>query len=426
MRTGLLTHLRGLARRRWTVGVITAIGVAAAAAAASHSQPSVGVLKVRLGGDSHQTRIVIELDQATRGTLVSPPTLGDHVALALAHVDVAGDMQGDGAGLVKSWRVEEAAGAAQVHLDLARPGMVRRRFLLPPGDGLTTYRYVIDVADSPAQAPATQVAATPTQELRATHDGPRAQRLVQLARIEAPPAVLTPSRRVVVIDAGHGGHDPGAAGASVHEKTLTLAAALALRDRLEASGRYHVVLTRDHDVYVPLEERVRIARKANADLFISLHADSGSEPGLKGATVYTLSEPGATRAAKQVFEKADWMDMSLPGQDAQVNRILLDLTQRETRNRSSEFAETLLARVADVTPAAAPQPPRRRLHGAAGAGRARRADGDGLHHQRRRRTPPGRPHRTPPPDGRRRPRHRHLLRRGDEGGESVGMRPERK
>ncbi|MGC1304482.1 MAG: N-acetylmuramoyl-L-alanine amidase, partial [Caulobacteraceae bacterium] len=134
MRTGLITRLRTLGvRHRRAVAVVCAVSAVAVAAAASHSQTSVGVLKVRLGGDQHQTRVVIELDRATRGALVTPPTLGDKVGIALAHVDVSGDMQGEGAGLVKSWRVEEAAGAAQVHLDLARPGIVRRRFLLPPG-----------------------------------------------------------------------------------------------------------------------------------------------------------------------------------------------------------------------------------------------------------------------------------------------------
>ena len=352
MRTGLVTRLREVGvRHRRAIAAACAVTVVAAAAAASHSQTSVGVLKVRVGGDSHQTRVVIEMDRTTRGALVTPPALGDKVGIALAHVDVAGDMQGEGVGLVKAWRVDEAAGAAQVHLDLSRPGIVRRRFLLPPGDGLAVYRYVIDVADQPSDPASNQIAAaTPTQELRATHAGPKAREIAQVARIEAPFATLTPSKRVVVIDAGHGGHDPGAAGQNVHEKTLTLAAAQALKARLESSGRYKVVLTRDSDVYVPLEERVRIARKANADLFISLHADSGTTPDLKGATVYTLSEQGTTRAAKQVFEKADWINMTLPGPDQQVNRILLDLTQRETRNRSSEFAETLLSRISDTTP----------------------------------------------------------------------------
>jgi N-acetylmuramoyl-L-alanine amidase len=153
----------------------------------------------------------------------------------------------------------------------------------------------------------------------------------------------------VVIDAGHGGKDPGAAGEDAHEKDITLAAARTLRDELVQTGRYKVVLTRDSDDYIPLETRVRIARRANADLFISLHADSGSDANVRGATVYTLSEKGADRADRQVFEKANWINVDLPGPDEQVNRILLDLTQRETRNRSSIFAETLLDHLADKT-----------------------------------------------------------------------------
>ena len=226
---------------------------------------------------------------------------------------------------------------------------------------MNVYRYVIDVTDQPAEPSASpsnpaQIASiqpgrpAPQQELHAQMGTRRARQIAQLAKIEAPVAPLTPSKKVIVIDAGHGGHDPGAYGSDAHEKDLTLLAARALRDRLEREGRYKVVLTRDSDVYVGLEDRVRVARRANADLFISLHADSGTTPDLKGATVYTLSEQGTTRAARQVFEKANWMTMQLPGAAAQVNRILLDLTQRETRNRSSIFAETLLERIADKAP----------------------------------------------------------------------------
>ncbi len=361
MRAGLIHFAKRLGQRRRAIAAALVLTGGIAVAAASQGQTSVGVLKVRVGGDSHQTRMVIELDRATKGTLLSGPAPVDKVSLALAHLDVPGDMQGDGAGLVKAWRVEEAAGAAQVHLDLAHAGVVRRRFLLPPGDGVNVYRYVIDVTDQPAEPSAApsdpaQIAsiqpgrAAPQQELHAAKGTRRARQIAQLAKIEAPVAPLTPSKKVIVIDAGHGGHDPGAAGQNAHEKDLTLAAARALRDRLEREGRYHVVLTRDSDVYVGLEDRVRVARRANADLFISLHADSGTTPDLRGATVYTLSEQGTTRAAKQVFEKANWISMALPGADEQVNRILLDLTQRETRNRSSVFAETLLERIADKAP----------------------------------------------------------------------------
>ena len=363
MRTGLVSAMQGIVRRRRFVAALVVASAGLAVAAASHGQTSVGVLKVRVGGDSHQTRMVIELDRPTKGTLLSGAAPSQKVDLALAKLDVPGDMQGEGAGLIKAWRVDEAAGAAQVRLDLTAAAVVRRRFLLPPGDGVNVYRYVIDVTDQPADAGSSAAspnpahiaaiqpgAPAPQQELHAAAGSRRARQIAQLAKVEAPVAPLTPTRKVIVIDAGHGGHDPGAAGAHDHEKDLTLAAAKALRDRLEREGRYHVVLTRDSDVYVGLEDRVRIARRANADLFISLHADSGTTADLKGATVYTLSEQGTARAASQVFEKANWISMALPGADQQVNRILLDLTQRETRNRSSEFAETLLERIADKAP----------------------------------------------------------------------------
>ncbi len=341
---------------RLAAGAFALAGVAAIAAV-SHGQTSAGVLKVRLGGDSHQTRIVVELDKPTRGTLITDshavkPGADPQVVLALAHVDVAGDMQGAGAGLVKSWSVDEAAGAAQVRLNLSHAAVVTRRFLLPPGDGVTVYRYVIDVsADPPQGATPVQPQVQPAVLTKPAASSVKAavQKPLRARIVTLPPPPAEPAIKVVVIDAGHGGKDPGAAGENAHEKDITLAAAKVLRDELVQTGRYKVVLTRDSDEYIPLETRVRIARRANADLFISLHADSGSDANVRGATVYTLSEKGADRADRQVFEKANWINVDLPGPDEQVNRILLDLTQRETRNRSSIFAETLLDHLADKT-----------------------------------------------------------------------------
>ena len=152
----------------------------------------------------------------------------------------------------------------------------------------------------------------------------------------------------MVIDAGHGGHDPGALGGKSHEKDVTLAAARALKARLERTGRFKVVMTRDSDVYIPLETRVKIARSANADLFISLHADSGGDPKVRGATVYTLSDHGVDRATHSVFS-GGFIDVQLPGKDLSVKQILLDLTQRTTRNRSGAFAETLLEHISNRT-----------------------------------------------------------------------------
>lgn len=153
--------------------------------------------------------------------------------------------------------------------------------------------------------------------------------------------------KVVVIDAGHGGHDTGAQSLVRNEKDITLAAALALRARLLKTGRYKVVMTRDSDVFIPLSERVQIARRAGADLFISLHADSaGSNPTPHGASVYTLSDHGQTRV-NYVLGPHEWFSKPGGRADPGVKQILLDLTQNTTRNRSSQFAGLLIRHIGD-------------------------------------------------------------------------------
>jgi N-acetylmuramoyl-L-alanine amidase len=175
------------------------------------------------------------------------------------------------------------------------------------------------------------------------------------APIAVPGAVvaLAPSptrRRVVVIDAGHGGADAGAHGSAALEKDITLAAAKALKARLESGGLYTVVLTRGGDTHVPLERRVQIARAAEADLFISLHADAGVDADLRGASAYTLSEKGAERVAK-TMTKDDLVVRAVgPGRDKAVGQIVLDLTQRSTKTRSAAFADVLLEKVGRETP----------------------------------------------------------------------------
>ena len=151
-----------------------------------------------------------------------------------------------------------------------------------------------------------------------------------------------------MIDPGHGGHDPGALGSMSREKDVNLAAARLLKAKLERTGRYRVVMTRDSDTFIPLETRVQIARRADADLFISLHSDSGTDPSLRGATVYTLSDKGSDKVARNVMAENDWfINVNLPGHDRAVNQILLDLTQRATRNHSAAFAEDVLDHIGD-------------------------------------------------------------------------------
>ena len=307
-------------------GVLAFGALQLAQAAAS----SADVLKVRLGGDKAETRIVVDLNRSVSGKLISDGAGDGKVVIALSDVEVPISLGGDGQGLVRRWAVEEQGRSAKIVVELAQDAIVRRRFLLPPGDGVPNYRYVID--------------------LKSTRDVPA----VRMAKAETAPKVTVtkasaPRKRVIVIDAGHGGKDPGAKGSDSREKDINLAAARALKTRLEKSGRYKVVMTRDSDVFVPLETRVKLARKADADLFISLHADAGPDESTKGLSVYTLSEQGQNRAGR-VMGKEDWlMNASYGGNNRTVSQILLDLTQRATKNRSAQFAEMLLEHVSDET-----------------------------------------------------------------------------
>jgi len=290
---------------------------------------------VRIGGDTQRTRIVIDLDRSARGEVIDSGARGD-VVLTLAGVGAGRGTDGAGSGLVRHWRVSASGTASRVHLGLARTARIERRFLLSPGDGVAHYRYVIDITAT-GSAPINRPAAPQSEPRRA-------------------------ERPLIVIDAGHGGRDPGARGAHRSESEITLAAALALRDELLRSGRFRVLLTRETDVYVGLSERVRIARRADADLFISMHADAGADPATRGASVYTLSEQGASRAVREVTRTDDWhRDLHLPGRDPSVDRILLDMTQRATQNRSAQFARVLLSHLE-----AADHPLLRRSHRDAG------------------------------------------------------------
>ena len=168
---------------------------------------------------------------------------------------------------------------------------------------------------------------------------PAAGQPVGLPPIEGP---QDKSRPLVVIDAGHGGHDPGASWGGFQEKRITLGLALALRDRLLKNGGIRVALTREDDTFLALEEREEIARRLGADLFLSIHADSaGEQSGVAGASVYTLSEKASDKLAERLAERENSADevngVSLSGQSGAVNAILLSLSKRRTQEQSAAF-----------------------------------------------------------------------------------------
>ena len=318
---------------RWAraaLGLVFAVGCAVAVAAGARKPADPDIVAVRLGGDATTTRIVVDLHRAASGALDPADASANGLALILKGASTPGVLRGAGRGLVRNWALADAPGGARLTLNLAQKADIARRFLLPPADGVADYRYVVDIV---ARGPPTMAQVA----LRG-----------YVAADAAPAQQIQPhARKIIVLDPGHGGKDSGAVGAASFEKNVTLAEALAVKARLERTGRYQVVMTRTSDVFIPLEQRVQIARQAGADLFLSLHADSGSDPGIHGASVYTLSERGQERVG-YVLGRHEWfLQQAVESDDRAVGQILLDLTQRTTRNRSASFAQGLIERVGD-------------------------------------------------------------------------------
>lgn len=165
-----------------------------------------------------------------------------------------------------------------------------------------------------------------------------------------------PTRPLVVIDPGHGGHDPGAIASqgSVREKDVTLAVSRAVRDALVQSGRVRVAMTRDDDSFLALRDRYELARRLKADLFISIHADAAPNPGASGATIYTLSEVASDDEAARLALRENKADViggvNLGSRNEDVNRILIDLAQRESMNVSAHFAGLLYREASPLIP----------------------------------------------------------------------------
>ena len=161
-------------------------------------------------------------------------------------------------------------------------------------------------------------------------------------------------RKLVVIDPGHGGIDPGAVGQrKTKEKDIVLAFGHALRDKLKADGRYDVIMTRTGDKFVTLKDRVRIARDNEADLFIAIHADTVRGQSARGATIYTLSEKASDAEAEALAQKENRADIiggiDLDSENEEVTDILIDLVQRESKNHAMYFAKKAVAELKPVT-----------------------------------------------------------------------------
>lgn len=300
---------------------------------------------VRLGGDGTQTRFIMDLDRKIDMHVF---TLADpyRVVLDIPQVTFqlpthAGE---NGRGLIKAFRFGLVMpGGSRLVFDLTRPVRVDKAFVMDPAGGAPA-RLVLDLAATDRDS----FLRTMAQEEK-------------LARSEAPPvppaaAASSDPRPLVVLDPGHGGIDTGTRAPNGEcEKDIVLAFAKNLRDHLEKSGKYRVLMTRTDDTFVALPDRVQIARQAGAALFISIHADflPHKEGDAEGATVYTLSDrPSDPQAARVAAEenRADVIaGVNLRDEPEDVAGILLDLAQRETKTFSVQFAHKLVGDLKSAT-----------------------------------------------------------------------------
>jgi N-acetylmuramoyl-L-alanine amidase len=309
------------------------------------------ILDLRVGVQGLKTRIVMDMDgpvQFSSFVLADPYRVVLDLSEVRFSLAVPGPAQKTGG--VSGYRFGLfGPGMSRVVIDLAEPRIIAATFVLPPRDN-RGHRLVIDLqkVSRPAflAASAQSVRARIQERRRAPEPDRIKPRSVGASNPQTPNLVAVAhekKKRVIVLDPGHGGVDPGAIGISgIYEKTVVLAAAGTLKRVLEATGRYTVVLTRENDQFLRLRERVAASRAVDADLFISVHADSIADSRLRGASIYTLSEQSSDKEAARLAEQENKSDiiagMDFSDETPEVTNILIDLAQRETMNQSARFA----------------------------------------------------------------------------------------
>ncbi len=351
------------------------------------------ILAIRTGMNGGKTRIVIETDKAVtfRAFILSDPSR------LIVDVPQANwktqQNRGLTADMIKGYRSGPLDnGLTRIAFDLRKTAVVDSAFALPP-TGTNNHRIVIDmqpsskntfdaqvkrvsgnenivasVADKkpvpeslqrgmmlkaeqnkiPTEDPVEETSSAKSTSAASSASVTLPQKKPSFTQAAASAAIATtrPAKRdkyVVVIDAGHGGDDPGAIGVgNLREKDITLAVAKELRRQLEETGRYRVVMTRDRDIYIPLRGRVDISRQKSGDIFVSIHADKVDRDNTRGASIYTLSSTASdaetARLAEQENNAGVVAGVDLSGESHDVAGILLDLSMREKMNESNLFA----------------------------------------------------------------------------------------
>lgn len=310
----------------------------------------VGVQNMRVGNQTDGARVVFDLTKSINYRVF----LLDNPRRAVVDLDNA-DI-----GALKTKVVNQVISGSRIGkmsdndkrvvFDLSRPAIVKKAFLIPPQGG-QSWRLVIDLVMTGESAFKSKIGNkyvitnntqfAPQEE---KEDSPwwsfgSSDNQKSLTKVNR--------KRIIVLDPGHGGKDPGAIGAyaKTYEKNITLAMGKELKQMLQSKG-YVVYLTRESDIFIPLRQRTKIAQKYKADLFMSIHADSAQNRNATGLSVYTLSDTASDKEAAALAERENKADiiggMDLGGNTKEVNDILISLSQTDTRNKSSKYATYLV------------------------------------------------------------------------------------
>lgn len=304
------------------------------------------IKNMRVGQQVSSVRIVFDADQKFdyQVFLLSDPK---RLVVDALSTKVSKNLQVSKNGIISATRIGELNETdKRVVFDLKKPVLIKQAFMLPPSQN-NDWRFVIDLVvaserdfnnkiglkyalTSKSKSSNTKVASTSSSSSSWFKSSDKA-------------AKPKSRQKIIVLDPGHGGKDPGAIGAygKTYEKNITLAMGKELKTMLEKKG-YKVYLTRSTDIFIPLRQRVKIAQKYKADLFMSLHADSAVNKNAKGLSVYTLSEKASDKEAAALAERENKVDI-IGGVDfsensKEINDILISLSQTDCRNKSSKFA----------------------------------------------------------------------------------------
>ncbi len=330
--------MKGLVRQVLATAVIFCCAFSAADSAAAS-----GITSMRIGQGVGSVRIVFDADRKFdyKVFLLNEPK---RLVIDTFDVKVSPEIEKyvDKNNLVTKTRLGSVGtDGIRIVFDLQKPAIVKKAFMLAPQSNFG-WRFVIDVSIASEREFTSKVGS----KYALSNENSFAGSYSSSSSKSSSKAKTVNKKKIIVLDPGHGGKDPGAIGYSgVYEKNITLAMAKELKVILEKEG-YKVHLTRSTDIFIPLRDRVKIARKYNADLFMSIHADSAVNRSAKGLSVYTLSETASDKEAAALAERENKADvvagLNLLEHSKEVSDILINLAQRETMNRSSEFASFMV------------------------------------------------------------------------------------